>query len=214
MKRLLKEGDSMKRARTYFRKLSGLRALIMAGSILPMLAVAPLAHATANNTVCNTSNGGNCWELNSAGGAVIDASGGNPINESINYYGDPLCGGNDKVTATCPFADPNLSNALIGHTIVSFKFNNFGSCADSTGGSGGVGVMIGGNCTGSHAAYILVDNNFQYISVGDANSRYNAGAVFPNDATKVAGVGNQQLKLKVGPDGTPNQNFNWSVTSF
>jgi hypothetical protein len=177
------------------------RLSVAVAVITSLLLIAPLTHAQASgpSQVCA---GGACWDLGLGNAPVNLVSGGNVQDEALTVQADTqLCGG--QVTSTCPFADPALNSKLAGHTPVEFAFQGVAQCADST----SAGVVSGGDCIGSHAAYIVTsrtgqgqDQEQEFLSVGEANALYE-GALhlrYPQDVTYISGSSGEQLQLSPG----------------
>jgi hypothetical protein len=176
---------------------------------LSVLAVAPAVHAITPDYFCESlTNDYDCWNLSSPTGYVNDNSDLVNSNSEVDYYQDNLCSGSDTVTSGCPFVQGSgLNAALKGHTIVEFYFPNQSACLDATSDYDEVGE--GGNCSGSHAAYIPVDNGLQFISVGGSNYDYSKGYNPAGTADYIAGVPGEPLIIEptVGEPG--EQVYTW-----
>jgi hypothetical protein len=174
-----------------FTRLNQRTAVLLASVSLlaaPILFVAPVAHASSF-TFCDGN--GYCWNMANASAPVKLLSTKN-ADSNISYQSDTLCGGQQFVTTSCPFADPSINAALAGsHQMVKFLFTLPNACADSN----SAYSLVGGDCNGSHAAYVPVDNGFEYISVGASNQAYNAGSRYPNDVRYIQGGSGLSMTL-------------------
>jgi hypothetical protein len=174
-----------------------------AQSVQPAQAGAPAAVSIPDSepeAMCETAGGGeaDCWQLN--GSAVDDESALPPLTALSESPANGPC---DTVTSGCPFADPTLANALIGHSIVEFSIIGTSNCADSNSGL----LMIASSCSGSHSWYVPVDNGLQFISVGASNFQFTTNGVrYPSDVSYIAALAGAQVQF--APAGR-TLNYNW-----
>jgi hypothetical protein len=170
-------------------RMSGRRAAALAAAAITLLvpalsmagpaAAQPTAPAqtvmpiTAGSTdwICDPGNTTeDCWgpdpvEEDEVGDDVEDGyDTGHAVNEASVLLDSGSC--NDgRVTSTCPFAaSTGLNNDLINHTIVEVVFDAL--CMDSV---SAIYLELD-DCTGSHAAYVIVDGGYALVSVGASNA--------------------------------------------
>jgi hypothetical protein len=171
-----------------------------AQSVQPAQAGAPAAASipfSEPEAMCNPANAGaDCWRLS---GSAID----NSTTSFSAMSESPANGPCDTVTSGCPFADPTLANALIGHSIVEFSIIGTSNCADSNSGL----LMIASSCSGSHSWYVPVDNGLQFISVGASNFQFTTNGVrYPSEVSYIAALAGAQVQF--APAGR-TLNYNW-----
>jgi hypothetical protein len=126
---------------------------------------------TANTTdwLCASGNTTqDCWAP--VGPDLVDDGydTGHSVNE-VSVLSDSGSCNHGRVASTCPFVTGSgLNHDLVGHTIVVLNFIADGTtniCADSSGPD-----IWQGNCSGSHAAYVIVDGGKALVSVGASNA--------------------------------------------
>ena len=145
---------------TFRRLLAPLATLAL---VAAAAATIPATGAQASVSLCQHNNTNWCMEAAAGSGQLVyDAKG---ESSTVNVDSANVCDGNDLVTSTCPFTVGSGNNAkLVGHRIVELYFLN-GYCMDSV----STGYFDMSNCDGTHAWYVLVDNNYEAYSVGATN---------------------------------------------
>jgi hypothetical protein len=185
-------GSNHARAVTRARASSAFRALRRTAALAAVVTVAvlglavPAAQAQAGGpyNLCQVylqvSPGTYCATLHSGSPGHVFMNSG-PYRAAAEVFEVAETGSCDdgQVTSTCPFANPALDQALIGHDIVQVEFFEYGLCLAAQSNN----ELYGATCaSGSNESFVLTNNGRGFVTVGGSNVDYEDGMTAVSDA--------------------------------
>jgi hypothetical protein len=150
---------------------------------VPVPVPAATASSSSLNRLCQAITPGvYCWTEHTTSPHYVFYNTSQSASDFYYYLDTGECDGG-YVTSTCPFADPALDNAVIGHQIVSFGFANTGLCMAARSDA----YLDGATCSsGANEAFIAESGSHVFESVGGSNYVYaKYHDADPNDVEEV-----------------------------
>jgi hypothetical protein len=140
--------------------------------------VKPAAASAPLYEYCSPVNQAYCWTEHTDSPFYVFLNTSRGSSELYYWLDTGECNGG-HVTSTCPFADPRMDKAIVGHDITMFQFYNSGLCMAALSSD----YMDSATCSsGTNEAFVPVANGSIFVSVGGSNYAYaHAGETYPAD---------------------------------
>ena len=158
--------------------LAAAAALTLAGGLAVSVTGSAFAFTVAQETCVSSGDGsGTCMNDWNGTSNIVYGYHNNASNEVFNYENIGRCGGVDIVTATCPFTNHSMDNALLNAGIIQIQhFSDSGTNLGCTADVDDDQLVTLGSCNsqvtgsgGSFASVLVVARNGSLVDVGETN---------------------------------------------